>query len=118
MTDTAIIDRLAQGRARMKQIGAENKRDRLELESRLVASLGRVPSAAEAIAIETLAASMVRVRRLQDLGKPDLEERRLVVRLLKELGLKDAPQKPTDPSAGTVEWLNTFKKPSTVDGAA
>ena|SRR5690349_2966291 len=79
------------GKARVLELAAENERDRLALEDKLVRDLGRGPTPVEAVAIETLSATMIRARKLRSQGRADLEERKLIKQLLSQLDIKTSP---------------------------
>jgi len=85
------------GRARMRQLAAEAAAERAPLEAELRESLGRIPNAVDKLAIETIAATAVRARRLRADGRNDAEERRLLTQLLRATGLRPAPAAPAAP---------------------
>jgi len=89
--------RLLRGKARMREIAAEDAAKR----QRLVAELGRPAGAVDRVSAETLAATVVRADRLRMNGRDDLEERRLVVQLQRALGLKPAPVERQKSNAAT-----------------
>ena len=107
---TLTAEARTRGRMRMRELAAENERDRLALEDKLVRDFGRAPTPVEAIAIETLSATMIRSRRLRSQGRSDLEERKLIKQLLSQLDAKTSsvPAKPVDPTAAAREWLASF----------
>jgi hypothetical protein len=78
------------------------------VEAELLRDLGRPPSGADKIAIETIAATVIRARRLRADGRSDAEERKLVAQLMRATGLRPAspvPQKATPQSLE--EWWRT-----------
>jgi hypothetical protein len=85
------------GRARSRQLAAEAAAERAPLEAELRESLGRIPNAVDKLAIETIAATAVRARRLRADGRNDAEERRLLTQLLRATGLRPAPAAPAAP---------------------
>lgn len=85
------------GRARSRQLAAEAALERAPLETELRESLGRIPNAVDKLAIETIAATAVRARRLRADGRNDAEERRLLTQLLRATGLRPAPAAPAAP---------------------
>ena len=82
------------GRARSRQLAQEAAAERAPLEAELRESLGRTPNAVDKLAIETIAATAVRARRLRADGRNDAEERRLLTQLLRATGLRPAPAAP------------------------
>jgi hypothetical protein len=70
----------AQGRARMKQIAAENEIEIARIRSELIAGLVRAVPADQLLA-EQIAVSLVRSRRLRSNGKDDSAERQLLLKL-------------------------------------
>jgi hypothetical protein len=85
------------GRARSRELAAEAAAERAPLEAELRESLGRIPNAVDKLAIETIAATAVRARRLRADGRNDAEERRLLTQLLRATGLRPAPAAPAAP---------------------
>jgi hypothetical protein len=85
------------GRARSRQLAQEAAAERAPLEAELRESLGRIPNAVDKLAIETIAATAVRARRLRADGRNDAEERRLLTQLLRATGLRPAPAAPAAP---------------------
>jgi len=85
------------GRARSRQLAQEAAAERAPLEAALRESLGRIPNAVDKLAIETIAATAVRARRLRADGRNDAEERRLLTQLLRATGLRPAPAAPAAP---------------------
>jgi hypothetical protein len=81
----------------MRQLAAEAAAERAPLEAELRESLGRIPNAVDKLAIETIAATAVRARRLRADGRNDAEERRLLTQLLRATGLRPAPAAPAAP---------------------
>jgi hypothetical protein len=82
------------GRARMRQLAAEAALERAPLEAELRAGLGREATPIDKLAIETIAATAVRARRLRADGRNDADERRLLTQLLRATGLRPAPAAP------------------------
>jgi hypothetical protein len=82
------------GRRRSRQLAAEAALERGPLEAELRAGLGREVSPIDKLAIETIAATAVRARRLRADGRNDAEERRLLTQLLRATGLRPAPAAP------------------------
>jgi hypothetical protein len=87
----------AAGRARQKQLAAQAEAERRELEAGLLRDLGRPAATVDIIAIETLAAAIVRARALRRQGKSDAEATRMVAQLLRATGLKPSPATPPAP---------------------
>jgi hypothetical protein len=85
------------GQARSRQLAQEAAAERAPLEAELRESLGRIPNAVDKLAIETIAATAVRARRLRADGRNDAEERRLLTQLLRATGLRPAPAAPAAP---------------------
>jgi hypothetical protein len=85
------------GRARSRELAAEAAAERAPLEAELRESLGRIPNAVDKLAIETIAATAVRARRLRADGRNDAEERRLLTQLWGAPGLRPAPAAPAAP---------------------
>jgi len=85
------------GRARSRQLAAEAAAERAPLEAELRESLGRIANAVDKLAIETIAATAVRARRLRADGRNDAAERRLLTQLLRATGLRPAPAAPAAP---------------------
>jgi hypothetical protein len=92
-------NRLARGRARMREIAREDETKRQQLVAELLAELGRPAGAVDRITAKTLAATVVRADRLRMTGRSDIEERRLIVQLQRALGLRPAPAAVQKPSA-------------------
>jgi hypothetical protein len=82
------------GRARSRQLAQEAAAERVPLEAELRAGLGREATPIDKLAIETIAATAVRARRLRADGRNDSEERRLLTQLLRATGLRPAPAAP------------------------
>jgi len=101
MSDIATIPaarpQLRRGAARMKELAQESARERIALAADLLADLGRPPTAADRIAVETIAATAIRARQLRAFGRNDAEERRLLAQLIRASGLKPAPIEPPKP---------------------
>lgn len=104
-TITADDGRRARGRARMREIAAEDAAKRQRLVTELLAELGRPAGAVDRVTAETLAATVVRADRLRMAGRCDLEERRLVVQLQRALGLRPAPAGPPKQSTNIADLL-------------
>jgi hypothetical protein len=85
------------GRRRSRQLAAEAALERAPLEAELRAGLGREATPIDKLAIETIAATAVRARRLRADGRNDAEERRLLTQLLRATGLRPAPAEPAAP---------------------
>jgi hypothetical protein len=89
--DDPTIPPLKSGRARMKELAAEAAAERAPLEAALIAGLGREPTALDLVAIETLAVTVVRARRLRAAGRNDAEERKTLVQIIRATGLRPPP---------------------------
>jgi hypothetical protein len=85
------IEGRQRGIRRMKEIAREDAAKRQLLVAELIGELGRPATALDRVALETLAATVIRADRLRMAGRSDLEERRLVVQLQRALGLKPQP---------------------------
>ncbi len=92
--DDPTIPPLKTGRARMKELAVEAAAERAPLEAELRAGLGREATPIDKLAIETIAATAVRARRLRADGRNDAEERQLLTQLLRATGLRPAPAAP------------------------
>jgi hypothetical protein len=87
----------------MKELAAEAAAERAPLEAALIAGLGREPAALDIIAVETLAATVVRARRLRAAGRNDAEERKTLVQIIRATGLRPSP-----PAAPTEQQCDPF----------
>jgi hypothetical protein len=92
-TETTDDGRLARGRQRMRELVVESEVERQAVADGLANDLGRTPSTAETLLIETTAAQVVEARKLRRLGKSSEMQDRLVYRGLSKLGIKPAPSK-------------------------
>ncbi len=81
----------------MIELAREAAAERAPLEAALLAGLGREPAALDIIAVETLAATVVRARRLRADGRSDADERKTIVQVIRATGLRPAPAAPTAP---------------------
>jgi hypothetical protein len=91
------------GRARMRELAAEAAAERAPLEAALIAGLGREPTALDLVAIETLAATVIRARRLRATGRNDADERKTLVQIIRATGLRPSP-----PAAPTEQQSDPF----------
>jgi hypothetical protein len=104
------------GRARSRQLAQEAATERAPLEAELRAGLGREATPIDKLAIETIAATAVRARRLRADGRNDAEERRLLTQLLRATGLRPAPATPASaPSLQAQLAARGYKPPSADD---
>ena len=104
------------GRRRSRQLAAEAAAERAPLEAELRESLGRIPNAVDKLAIETIAATAVRARRLRADGRDDAEERRLLTQLLRATGLRPAPAAPAaSPTLQAALAARSFTSPADDD---
>jgi len=85
------------GKRRMKELSGTYDSARAQLEADILSDLGREPSAIDRIAAETLAASVIRARRLRATGKSDADERKTVVQVIRATGLRPAPVQAAEP---------------------
>jgi hypothetical protein len=83
--------RKKRGWARVRELDARDAIDRQTLETELFANLGRPPVAIDRIAVETLAASVIRARRLRAVGKNDAEERKTILQAIRATGIRPPP---------------------------
>jgi len=88
--------RLLRGKARMIQIAREAEIERKAEEAKLIADLGREPSGAERLLVESAAALTVRARRLrlQGHGSAAEDTTRLLIRTLGKLGIAEGKAAP------------------------
>jgi hypothetical protein len=85
------------GQARVRQMAAEDERDRAKLLAELVADhaamYGRPATASERVPLENIARGMIRIRRLEAQGRDALEERKQLAQWWRTAGLKaDKPE--------------------------
>jgi|GEM_PF-6459264 len=89
------------GWARARELDKAAERDRKDLVTTLLASLGRVPSAVDIIAVESLSAAFITARRKRAAGRSDTEALKLVCQLLRATGLRPAP--PATPAGPSLD---------------
>jgi hypothetical protein len=110
----------ASGRRRQLALAKECEAERKALEADIIAGLGRVPSALDMIAIETMTATAVRARRLRACGRSDHSERQLLVQATRATGLR--PQPPVaakvNPAAALSDVLSTWNDDADADADA
>jgi hypothetical protein len=84
------------GAARMRELAAQDEADRQQIEADLLRDLGREPSATERYTVETIAAMLVRARRMRAARRNEAAEmaERLVLRGLGKLGIRKPAPKP------------------------
>jgi hypothetical protein len=88
------------GRARAREIVAENQVEIDKIVAHLVAGLGRQPTGAEQVQAEVIAATVIKSRRLRAKGQDDTGQRRILLKLMTgPFGLAPAP------SPGEVQGL-------------
>jgi hypothetical protein len=81
----------------MRELQAMRAAQREQIATGLLAGLGREPSEADRVAARTIASMQVEAERLETLGKSALEQRRIVVQLLRQSGFRPAPAEPLKP---------------------
>src|SRR5947208_9798731 len=84
----------SRGWRRMRELAVEADAERQAVADGLIRDLGRKPSTAEQLLIETTAAQVVEARKLRRQGKSSEMQDRLVYRGLTKLGIKPAQNKP------------------------
>jgi hypothetical protein len=86
----------AAGRARALQLAAEDEVERQRIEAGLLQDLGHEASVTERLAVEVIAAQVVRARRMRAQGRHERAEmaERLVLRGLGRLGVRKPAPKP------------------------
>lgn len=90
-------EQMARGRARMRELAAENEIERKAVEVELLASLGRAVTPLDRIAAESISAAVVRGRRLREHGRDDTAQRQQVAQLMRASGLKPQPIEASKP---------------------
>jgi hypothetical protein len=110
-------DRLARGRRRARELAVEAELERQVGAAELERDLGRPPSAAERLLIETTAAQVVEGRKLRRQGKSSEMQDRLVYRGLSALGIRQGPAKPAGPSLQEYIATKYGKPPAAPNGA-
>jgi hypothetical protein len=93
---------LSRGRTRMRELALEAETERKAIETDLLASIGRPATPLDCIAAETIAAAVVRARKLRQYGGDDSEQRRQIAQLMRASNFK--PDKPaTAPKPQTLQ---------------
>jgi hypothetical protein len=90
----------AKGEKRMREIARENQLHIDQIVADLLANLGRPATIVDQLGAETLAATVVRARRLRSQGKNDAKERREIALLVKHfpaIGAEPRPMPATAP---------------------
>jgi hypothetical protein len=103
------------GRTKQARRLKADARRRQEIANGLLADLGRPVNTTDEVWAANLASMVVRAELLEAAGMDSSELRQRINQGMRTAGRKLAPagpQKPADPSANAVEWLNSFKKPS------
>ncbi len=88
----------SRGRQRMAELAQQAEAERQVEQCKLLADLGREPSAAETVLVEQIAALTVRARRLRAQGRDReaADTARLLVRAIARLGVKPGQGKPAE----------------------
>jgi hypothetical protein len=109
------------GQARMRQMAAEDGRDRATLLAELLADHaakhGRPATASEGVALEIIATGLVRVRRLESQGRSSFEERKQLTQLWRAVGLKAAQPEPKSAADKVADWHASLRQLATKEGA-